>query len=133
MAKTKIKKKPQQRYDILTLEEAAEFLRIAPESLLAEAEAGRVPGLCFVGEWRFSSSALVAALYSGNGKVPEQTDSVPKRIYKSFSKVGEPMTPEEVAYWASRRPLPGAGSFEEDPEDFIAEIMGYRATHRMEG
>ena len=43
MAKTKIKKKPQQRYDILTLEEAAEFLRIAPESLLAEAEAGRVP------------------------------------------------------------------------------------------
>jgi excisionase family DNA binding protein len=48
--------------DILTLEEAAEYLRVPSHSLQAEAATGRVPGRLIAGEWRFSKSALLAWL-----------------------------------------------------------------------
>lgn len=48
--------------DVLTLDEAAEFLRITPQLLLHEVEVGRLPGRCFGGEWRFDSWQLRTAL-----------------------------------------------------------------------
>lgn len=44
--------------DILTLVEAAAFLRVRESSLQSEAVGGRVPGQVILGEWRFSKSAL---------------------------------------------------------------------------
>jgi excisionase family DNA binding protein len=48
--------------DILTLEEAAEFLRVPASALQIEVANGRVPGRVISGEWRFSRSALLAWL-----------------------------------------------------------------------
>lgn len=44
---------------VLTLEEAAELLRVSPEALRARAEAGDVPGRQLDGEWRFRRDALL--------------------------------------------------------------------------
>ena len=46
------------RIDILTLEEAAEFLGVSAEKLLADAKAGGVPARSVGGEWRFTKQAL---------------------------------------------------------------------------
>jgi excisionase family DNA binding protein len=45
--------------DVLTLEEAAELLRVAPEVLAARAGAGEVPGRRIGDEWRFRREALL--------------------------------------------------------------------------
>jgi excisionase family DNA binding protein len=47
------------RPEILTLEEAAELLRLDREAMLAAAEAGQVPGRRIGEEWRFSRNALM--------------------------------------------------------------------------
>jgi excisionase family DNA binding protein len=44
---------------VLTLEEAAELLRVAPETLLARAEAGDVPARKLGDDWRFRRDALL--------------------------------------------------------------------------
>ena len=44
--------------DILTLEEAANYLRLFPEVLRRSAEKSQVPGKLFEGEWRFSKAAI---------------------------------------------------------------------------
>jgi excisionase family DNA binding protein len=48
--------------EVLTLEEAAELLRVTPAALRLDAEAGHVPGREVGGEWRFSRAALLAWL-----------------------------------------------------------------------
>jgi excisionase family DNA binding protein len=44
--------------DVLTLAEAAAFLRVPEAGLRQDAEAGRVPGRRVAGEWRFSRDGL---------------------------------------------------------------------------
>ncbi|HUA12385.1 MAG TPA: helix-turn-helix domain-containing protein [Solirubrobacteraceae bacterium] len=60
--------------DVLTLEEAAALLRVLPETLRAEADAGAVPGRAVGEEWRFSREAVLAWLAhedaSGSGGHP---------------------------------------------------------------
>jgi hypothetical protein len=119
--KKPVPKKTQESSSVMTLEEAAAYLRVAPEVLQVEAEAGRIPGLCFRGDWRFAQSALATALAQGNRPVANF----------AFSKPGEPISPDEIAYWAARRPKAGAAfDTNEDPEEFIAEIKSYRANQR---
>jgi excisionase family DNA binding protein len=48
--------------DVLTLAEAATFLRVPTETLRADVIGGRVPGRLVGNEWRFARSALVAWL-----------------------------------------------------------------------
>ncbi len=48
--------------EILTLAEAAAFLRVPEEGLRADAVAGRVPGRQVAGEWRFVKATLLAWL-----------------------------------------------------------------------
>ncbi len=51
--------------DVLTLEEAAELLRVSPQALRARADAGDVPGRRLGDEWRFHRDALLAWLGGG--------------------------------------------------------------------
>ena len=44
--------------DILTLEEAAEYLRFSPDRLQKAAEKSDLPGRLLDGEWRFSKAAI---------------------------------------------------------------------------
>jgi hypothetical protein len=44
---------------ILTLTEAAAFLRVPEEGLRKDAEAGRVPGRLVAGQWRFARATLL--------------------------------------------------------------------------
>jgi excisionase family DNA binding protein len=46
--------------DILTLQEAAEFLRVSAEGLSKDASEGHAPAQRVAGEWRFSKAALLA-------------------------------------------------------------------------
>lgn len=48
--------------EVLTEAEAAAFLRIDEETLLAAAEKGEVPARRIAGEWRFSRELLIAWL-----------------------------------------------------------------------
>ncbi len=48
--------------EILTLAEAAVFLRVSEDGLKADAVGGKVPGRVVAGEWRFSRVALLVWL-----------------------------------------------------------------------
>ena|SRR5271163_2838050 len=50
---------------ILTLTEAAVFLRVSDKALAAKATAGEVPARQIGGEWRFLRRALIDWLYAG--------------------------------------------------------------------
>jgi excisionase family DNA binding protein len=62
--------------DILTLEEAAEFLRVPADSLRNEVASGRVPGRAIAGEWRLSKSALLAWLAQTERPRPGSKEAV---------------------------------------------------------
>ncbi len=49
-------------HDVLTLAEAARFLRLKPAKVRALADSGQIPGRKFDGEWRFLRSALEDSL-----------------------------------------------------------------------
>lgn len=60
-SKSKVDEKRKMRKlapDVLTLEEAAAFLRVTEEQLRSQAQAGGMPARCLGGEWRFARSAL---------------------------------------------------------------------------
>ena len=44
--------------DVLTLKEAAEFLRLSPETVERQAVQGNIPGQLIEGSWRFLHAAL---------------------------------------------------------------------------
>lgn len=54
--------------EVLTLPEAAEYLRLSPEEVAELAENGRLPGRRLPREWRFSRSALEQWLSRPSGK-----------------------------------------------------------------
>ncbi len=53
---------PLSALDVLTLTEAAAYLRLPEDAVRAEAEAGRLVGQHVRGEWRFARSGVVAWL-----------------------------------------------------------------------
>ena len=46
--------------EVMTLAEAAVFLRVPEDGLKADAASGRVPGRLIAGEWRFTKATLLA-------------------------------------------------------------------------
>ena len=46
--------------EVMTLAEAAAFLRVPEDGLKADAVKGRVPGRLVAGEWRFTKATLLA-------------------------------------------------------------------------
>lgn len=60
---------------VLSVEEAAEFLKVPPATVRREARAGRLPGRHVGKEWRFAKSALVDWLrgeLEGSGEPPDR-------------------------------------------------------------
>src|SRR5262249_28415780 len=53
---------PIEELEVMTLDEAADMLRIEPEQLAKLAESGDVPGRKLGDEWRFTRTALLAWL-----------------------------------------------------------------------
>jgi hypothetical protein len=51
--------------EVLTLEQAADFLQVSPSALSELADAGELPGRQIAGEWRFAREGLVAWLGAG--------------------------------------------------------------------
>ena len=68
MGKTKSKPKKSGKSktpaEVMTLSEAAAFLRVAEEPLRADALAGRLPAQLVGGEWRFGRTAVLGWLES---------------------------------------------------------------------
>jgi hypothetical protein len=62
---------PKMPFDVLSLSEAAGYLRLPEDAVRAEAEAGRLVGQHIRGEWRFVRFAVVAWL---------QTPQKPARV-----------------------------------------------------
>jgi excisionase family DNA binding protein len=54
--------------DVLTLDEVAELLRVAPCDVRARAMQGDLPGRRFGDEWRFVRAAVLAWLAGGQGE-----------------------------------------------------------------
>ena len=54
--------RPAEAPAVLTLDEAAELLRVEPAAVRALAEAGELPGREVAGEWRFARAALLTWL-----------------------------------------------------------------------
>lgn len=62
--------------DILTLEEAAAFLRVPAKGLQKDAADGHVPCRLIAGEWRFSKTNLLAWLSTPNKPRPGSKEAV---------------------------------------------------------
>jgi hypothetical protein len=90
--------------EVLTVAGLAEYLKLSEAVVLSEAAAGRLPGRCIGGEWRFLLGAVndwLAICPTPNG-----TKSKP-------------------------RPRAGVGrDFDEDPEEVIASIYALRKSRR---
>ncbi|MBN9519316.1 helix-turn-helix domain-containing protein [bacterium] len=52
-------------FNVLSPREAASYLGVSEDAVLADAEAGRLPGQRVGGDWRFLRFALVEWLYHG--------------------------------------------------------------------
>ncbi|AMV30253.1 hypothetical protein VT84_38025 [Gemmata sp. SH-PL17] len=84
--------------EVMTLAEAAMWLRVSESGLKADTIAGRVPARFVAGEWRFNKAALVAWLSQ-----PELPSNRPKtgaelveRIREINQRSGFKETPEEA-------------------------------------
>ncbi len=80
--------------EVLTLEAAAQFLKLPSSALVQQAEAGRIPGRQVGGSWRFLLSALEDWLGRRNSKAifleqagsfrdDESMDELVAEIYKA--------------------------------------------------
>ena len=80
--------------EVLTLEDAAHFLKLAPDAVARQAEAGQIPGRQVEGTWRFLLSRLEDWLgrrdskaifleQAGAFKNDESMDELVAQIYKA--------------------------------------------------
>ncbi len=60
---------PVMPYDVLTPSQAAEYLQVEEQSVIQEAEAGRLPGQKVGGQWRFLRLAIAEWLRSAPANV----------------------------------------------------------------
>ena len=101
--------------EVLTLAEAAAFLRVSESGLKADAAAGRVPGRVVAGEWRFVKPTLLAWLSQPEARpVPCPTGA---ELVEHIRRTGVPWGPESereaeafiAANEASRKARPAGG------------------------
>jgi excisionase family DNA binding protein len=87
-------------HEVLTLEEAAEFLRVSSDAAAELANRGEMPGRCVRGEWRFLRGALEdwlrapapnEALLAQVG-VLRDDDSLPAVLAQIYKERGRPET-----------------------------------------
>ena len=68
MGRIEINERSGSQAEVLTLDEAADLLRLPADSVKAIAEAGELPGREVGGEWRFARSAVLRWLSGDQGK-----------------------------------------------------------------
>jgi hypothetical protein len=73
--------------EVLTLPEAAAFLRVPEAGLKADADAGRVPGRLVAGEWRFVKATLLAWLGEYES-VPHKPEHSGRALERRIRKTG---------------------------------------------
>lgn len=80
--------------EVLTLEDAAHFLKLSPDAVARQAEAGQIPGRQVEGSWRFllprledwlgrRDSKTIFLEQAGAFKDDESMDELVARIYKA--------------------------------------------------
>jgi excisionase family DNA binding protein len=89
--------------DVLTTEEAAEFLRVSTKTVLTLARAGTLPGEKVGGAWRFPGSASAAGRHGWFSYQPTQIET-PEGIQPGRS-------PSRARPW-NGRPYPSADTGE---------------------
>ena len=90
---------------VMTLAEAATFLRVTDESILKLAEAGTLPGRTVAGEWRFLDAKLREWLSQPE---PDSEEERKKRIMSSAGAMADDETAMEMLenIYAERRRHP---------------------------
>ena len=93
-----IVKSPAPPGEVLTLAEAAAFLRVSDDGLRHDAQSGSVPCRVVAGEWRFSRSGLLAWLsHPTPAAEPARTGAeLVRRIAKIRERSSFPETEEEA-------------------------------------
>jgi excisionase family DNA binding protein len=90
--------------EVLTLAEAARFLRLKAAKVRALAAAGKIPGAELGGEWRFLKSALEdqlrarrdsAEVFLSQAGVLQGDDTMPELLYEIYQQRGRPMVEDE--------------------------------------
>lgn len=99
--------------DVLTLAEAAAFLRVSEDGLRADAEAGRVPGRVVAGEWRFVRPTLL------------------EWLSQSEPRSGPARTNRELADHIRATALPWSAESEREAEEFIAGLKRTQKSARV--
>lgn len=101
---------------VLTLEEAAAYLRLSGDALARQAAEGEIPGRQVAGEWRFLQSALDGWLGSGDRRrallrhagtfaadeslaAAPPTDSAAEQAVSAFAKAVQENDAVEAVYW----------------------------------
>ncbi len=103
--------------EVLTLAEAAAFLRVPADALRGDAAAGRVPGRLVGGDWRFHRAGLLDWLSRPEPDARTTTTSgaeLAEHIRKTSAEVPFHETEEEVeaflaAIYAARKEVPIQG------------------------
>jgi hypothetical protein len=113
---TKTTKKPVTNHspvpatEVMTLAEAAAFLRVSEDGLKADAAAGRVPGRHVAGEWRFVKETLLAWLSQPEPRPARMSSD----LVEHLKRTGQPWTPdaqrEAEAFISSMRSARKAGA-----------------------
>lgn len=85
---------------VLTVEDAAEFLRVTPETVHLEAAGGRLPARQIGGEWRFSRRGLLRWLDAAEPATVPQWATLPPR---EWDEAAERELQEELALMAKLR------------------------------
>ena len=104
----KTKAKPD---EILTADQAAEFLKVGLDTLLSETAAGRVPARSLAGEYRYSRRALLRWIRTGTVR-PDRPASPP--LSASWTPEKDRAVEAEIAeMYTHRRSLGTVGELQD--------------------
>ena len=84
--------------EVLTLEDAGRFLKLSPDVIASQAEAGQIPGRKVAGSWRFLLSALKdwlgrrdsKAIFLEQAGAFKDDESMDELVAKIFKARGRP-------------------------------------------
>lgn len=102
--------------EVMTLAEAAAWLRVSEQGLKADAVAGRIPARLVAGEWRFNKTALLVWFSQ-----PEPPSHHPKTGAELIARI------QEINRNSPYKETP------EEAEAFVAQLYKLRKTMWSEG
>ena len=99
---------PVMPFDILTPSQAAAYLQVDEETVLREAEAGRLPGQKLGGQWRFLRLAIAEWLRSGERAMSEAKKQSMLSVVGAF-KDDDTLEPMVAEIYRQRKQNPVGG------------------------